>query len=125
MTSSVSAPASSAPSFAAGRREVLETVHRLNRELGITVVLITHHMDECIEADRLIVMSDGEIIADGTPREVFPQVELMRGNGLDVPATVGLLYELKKLGYPVPLDALTVEECADALYHIFKGEGEA
>ena len=109
----------------AGRREVLETVHRLNRELGITVVLITHHMDECIEADRLIVMSDGEIIADGTPREVFPQVELMRSNGLDVPATVGLLYELKKLGYDVPLDALTVEECADALYHVFKGEGEA
>ncbi|MBR3555679.1 MAG: energy-coupling factor transporter ATPase [Oscillospiraceae bacterium] len=109
----------------AGRREVLETVHRLNRELGITVVLITHHMDECIEADRLIVMSDGEIVADGTPREVFPQVELMRGNGLDVPATVGLLYELKKLGYDVPLDALTVEECADALYHVFKGEGEA
>ena len=109
----------------AGRREVLETVHRLNRELGITVVLITHHMDECIEADRLIVMSDGEIIADGPPREVFPQVELMRKSGLDVPATVGLLYELKKLGYDVPLDALTVEECADALYHVFKGEGEA
>ena len=109
----------------AGRREVLETVHRLNRELGITVVLITPHMDECIGADRLIVMSDGEIVADGTPREVFPQVELMRGNGLDVPATVGLLYELKKLGYDVPLDALTVEECADALYHVFKGEGEA
>ena len=109
----------------AGRLEVLETVHRLNRELGITVVLITHHMDECIEADRLIVMSDGEIIADGTPREVFPQVELMRSSGLDVPATVGLLYELKKLGYDVPLDALTVEECADALYNIFKGEGEA
>ena len=109
----------------AGRREVLETIHRLNRELGITVVLITHHMDECIEADRLIVMSDGEIIADGPPREVFPQVELMRKSGLDVPATVGLLYELKKLGYDVPLDALTVEECADALYHVFKGEGEA
>ena len=108
-----------------GRREVLDTVHRLNRDNGITVVLITHHMDECIEADRLIVMSDGEIIADGTPREVFPQVELMRSSGLDVPATVGLLYELKKLGYDVPLDALTVEECADALYHIFKGEGEA
>ena len=109
----------------AGRREVLETIHRLNRELGITVVLITHHMDECIEADRLIVMSDGEVIADGSPREVFPQVELMRASGLDVPATVGLLYELKKLGYDVPLDALTVKECADALYHIFKGEGEA
>ncbi len=108
----------------AGRREVLDTIHRLNRELGITVVLITHHMDECIDADRLIVMSDGEIIADGTPREVFPQVELMRTNGLDVPATVGLLYELKKLGYPVPLDALTVEECAEALYQVFKGERE-
>ena len=103
----------------AGRREVLETVHRLNRELGITVVLITHHMDECIEADRLIIMSDGEIVADGTPREVFPQVELMRANGLDVPATVGLLYELKKAGMDLPLDALTVEECADALYHVF------
>ncbi len=108
----------------AGRREVLETVHRLNRELGITVVLITHHMDECIEADRLIVMSDGKIIADGTPREVFPQVELMRGSGLDVPATVGLCYELKKRGYAVPLDALTVEECADALYQVFKGDWE-
>ena len=109
----------------AGRREVLETVHRLNRELGITVVLITHHMDECIEADRLIVMSDGEIVADGTPREVFPQVELMRSNGLDVPATVGLMYELNKLGYDLPLDALTVEECADALYQQFKGDREA
>ncbi len=108
----------------AGRREVLETVHRLNREMGITVVLITHHMDECIAADRLIVMSDGEIIADGPPREVFPQVELLRGNGLDVPATVGLLYEVKKRGFPVPLDALTVEECADALYQVFKGERE-
>ena len=87
----------------AGRREVLETVHRLNRELGIT---------------------DGEIIADGTPREVFPQVELMRSNGLDVPATVGLLYELKRLDLPLPLDALTVEECAEALYQVFKGERE-
>ena len=109
----------------AGRREVLETVHRLNRELGITVVLITHHMDECIEADRLIIRSDGEIVADGTPREVFPQVELMRANGLDVPATVGLMYELNKLGYDLPLDALTVEECADALYQQFKGDREA
>ena len=109
----------------AGRREVLEIVHRLNRELGITVVLITHHMDECIEADRLIIMSDGEIVADGTPREVFPQVELMRANGLDVPATVGLMYELNKLGYDLPLDALTVEECADALYQQFKGDREA
>ena len=109
----------------AGRREVLETVHRLNRELGITVVLITHHMDECIAADRLIVMSDGEIIADGTPKQVFPQVELMRSNGLDVPATVGLLYALKRRGCELPLDALTVEECAEALYQYFKGDREA
>jgi len=103
----------------AGRREVMDTIHRLNRENGITVLLITHHMDECVDADRLIVMSDGRIIADGTPRQVFPQVDMLRSSGLDVPATVGLLYELKKAGLDLPLDALTVEECADALYHVF------
>ncbi len=102
-----------------GRREVLETVHRLNREHGITVLLITHHMDECIGADRLIVMSDGQIIADGTPREVFPRVEMLRGSGLDVPATVGLMFELRKAGFDLPLDALSVEECAEALYRVF------
>ena len=102
-----------------GRREVLETIHRLNREHGITVVLITHHMDECIGADRLIVMSDGQIIADGTPREIFPQVEMLRGSGMDVPATVGLMFELRKAGVDLPLDALSVEECADALYRVF------
>ena len=102
-----------------GRREVLETIHRLNRENGITVVLITHHMDECVGADRLIIMSEGEIIADGSPREVFPQVELMRGTGMDVPATVGLAWELRKAGFDLPLDALTVEECAEALYRVF------
>ncbi len=102
-----------------GRREVLDTVHRLNRENGITVVLITHHMDECIHADRLIVMADGKIIADGSPREVFPQVELLRGTGMDVPATVGLAWELRKAGYDMPLDALSVEECAEALYRVF------
>ncbi len=103
----------------AGRREVMDTIHRLNREHGITVLLITHHMDECVDADRLIVMSDGRIIADGTPRQVFPQVDMLRSSGLDVPATVGLLYELKKAGLDLPLDALTVEECAEALYHVF------
>ncbi|MBR4691579.1 MAG: energy-coupling factor transporter ATPase [Oscillospiraceae bacterium] len=102
-----------------GRRDVLETVHRLNREHGITVLLITHHMDECIGADRLIVMSDGQIIADGTPREVFPRVEMLRGSGLDVPATVGLMFELRKAGFDLPLDALSVEECAEALYRVF------
>ncbi|MBR4703033.1 MAG: energy-coupling factor transporter ATPase [Oscillospiraceae bacterium] len=102
-----------------GRREVLDTVHRLNRENGITVVLITHHMDECIDADRLIVMADGAIIADGSPREVFPQVELLRDTGMDVPATVGLAWELRKAGYDMPLDALSAEECAEALYRVF------
>ncbi len=102
-----------------GRREVLDTIHRLNRENGITVVLITHHMDECIDAHRLIVMADGRIIADGSPREVFPQVELLRGTGMDVPATVGLAWELRKAGYDMPLDALSVEECAEALYRVF------
>ena len=103
----------------AGRREVLDTVHRLNRELGITVILITHHMDECIVADRLIVMSDGGIIADGAPAEVFPRVELLRSSGLDVPATVSLLYELRRAGYDLPLDALTVEKCAEVLCRVF------
>ena len=103
----------------AGRREVLDTVHRLNRELGITVILITHHMDECIDADRLIVMSDGGIIADGAPAEVLPRVELLRSSGLDVPATVSLLYELRRAGYVLPLDALTVEKCAEVLCRVF------
>ena len=102
-----------------GRQEVLETVHKLNREQGITVVLITHHMEECVEADRLIVMSAGQIIADGSPREVFPQVEKLRAAELDVPATTALLYELNKSGFNLPLEALTVEECAQALYREF------
>jgi len=102
-----------------GRKEVLETIHRLNREQGITVILITHHMDECIAADRVVVMSDGEVVLDGTPRTVFPRVDYLRSLGLDVPATVGLLYELNKEGYDFPLDALTVEECAEALLKEF------
>ena len=103
----------------AGRREVLDTVHRLNRENGITVVLITHHMDECIDADRLIIMSDGEVIADGTPRQVFPQVELLREADLTAPDTTKLLYALNQDGFDLPLDALSVEECAQALYQVF------
>lgn len=98
-----------------GRSEVIKTVTELCRTRGITVVLITHHMSECIGADRLIVMSDGSIVADGTPQEVFSQVELMRSEGLGVPATTELLYELNKSGYRLPLTALTVEECADEI----------
>ena len=99
-----------------GRREVLDTVMRLNRESGITVVLITHHMREAALAQRVIAMSDGGIIADGTPKEVFRQVELLRSVGLNVPETTQLLYGLRQDGFGLPLDALSVEECADALY---------
>ncbi len=98
-----------------GRREVLSTVHRLNREKGITVVLITHHMNEAEEADRVVVMDDGHVAMDGSPREVFVQVDALRGLGLTVPDTVDLLDRLRKDGWDVPLDALTVEECADAV----------
>ncbi len=98
-----------------GRKEVISTVRRLNRENGVTVVLITHHMDEAAQADRLIVMNEGRIIADGAPKTVFQDVEGLRQVGLTVPETVGLLYELRKAGLPVPLDALSVEECAAAI----------
>ena len=98
-----------------GRREVLSTVKKLNREKGTTVVLITHHMDEAAQADRLIVMSKGRVIADGAPRQVFQDVEGLRAVGLTVPDTTQLLWELRKEGLDVPLDALSDEECAQAL----------
>ena len=98
-----------------GRQEVLSAVHKLNREKGITVVLITHHMNEAEEADRVIVMDDGRIALDGTPKEVFTQVEPPRTMGLTVPDTVDLLDRLRKDGLDVPLDALTVDECAAAI----------
>ena len=98
-----------------GRREVLSTIHRLNREKGVTVLLITHHMNEAEDADRVIVMSDGRAVMDGTPKEVFTQVSHLRSIGLTAPDTVGLLDRLQKDGLPVPLDALNVEECAGAI----------
>ena len=98
-----------------GRREVISTVTRLCREQGITVVLITHHMSECVNADRLVVMSEGRIIADGEPREVFSQVELLKSEGLSVPATTELIWELNQEGWDLPIRALTVNECADAV----------
>ena len=98
-----------------GRQEVLSAIHKLNREKGITVVLITHHMNEAEEADRVIVMDDGRIALDGTPKEVFTQVEPLRTMGLTVPDTVDLLDRLRKDGLDVPLDALTVDECAAAI----------
>ena len=107
-----------------GRREVLETVHRLNRERGITVILITHHMREAVDADRVIVMSGGKILADGTPRQVFSQVELLQSAQLTVPETTQLLYALRQQGMDVPLDALSVEDCVQAIYRAF-GAGAA
>ena len=98
-----------------GRAEVRSTIETLNREKGITVVLITHHMTEAVRAERVIVLHEGGVLADGTPKEVFPQVELLQNAGLDVPATTRLLYELNRQGASLPLDALSTEECAQAL----------
>ena len=98
-----------------GRQEVLSAVHKLNREKGITVVLITHHINEAKDADRVIVMDDGQVVLDGGPREVFTKVEALRSMGLTVPDTIDLLDRLRRDGVAVPPDALTVEECADAI----------
>ena len=98
-----------------GRQEVLSAVHKLNREKGITVVLITHHINEAEDADRVIVMDDGQVVLDGGPREVFTKVEDLRSMGLTVPDTIDLLDRLRRDGVAVPPDALTVEECADAI----------
>ena len=95
-----------------GREEVISTVTKLCREKGITVVLITHHMSECIGSDRVIVMSNGHVIADDSPAKVFSQVELMKSEGLTVPATTELMFELNKNGWHLPLMALGVKECA-------------
>ena len=103
-----------------GRRDVLNTIKTLNRERGVTVVLITHHMDEAAQAGRLIVMAKGKVVADGAPKEVFSQVEELRKVGLTVPQTTALLWELRQEGYDVPLDALSDEECAQALYKLLK-----
>ena len=107
----------------AGRREVIDTVLRLNREQGITVVLITHHMVEAERADRVIVMNDGEVAMDGMPRQVFSQVERLHELGLAAPDTVELLYRLRRDGVDVPLENLTVDECADTICRAF-GEAE-
>ena len=99
----------------AGRREVIDTATKLCREQGITVVLITHHMEECIGADRVIVLSNGAVVADGAPKQVFSQVDLLKREGLTAPVTVRLLHALRAHGMDVPLDALTVSDCADDL----------
>ena len=102
-----------------GRSEVISTIERLNRDEGITVVLITHHMNEAEHADRVIVMNEGRVAMDGAPREVFAQVEKLKSIGLTVPDTVELLYELRGAGCDLPLAAITVDECADAIARCF------
>ena len=103
-----------------GRREVMETVKRLNKEKGITVVLITHHMEEAALTDRVVVMHKGGIAADGTPKEVFSQVELLHSIGLAAPDSVELCWKLNQAGFNLPLDKLNPEECAQALCDALK-----
>ena len=98
-----------------GRSEVLKTIKELNRASGVTVVLITHHMDEAAQADRLVVMAKGKVVADGTPKDVFQRVEELKAVGLTVPETTQLLWELRQAGVDVPLDALSDQECAAVL----------
>ena len=103
-----------------GRREVLATISRLNKDHGMTVVLITHHMPEAVLADRVVVMSNGGIIADGTPETVFTQVELLQSVGLTVPETTLLLHAMNKEGFDRPLEALSVDKCAQVLHDFLK-----
>ena len=100
-----------------GRVEILDTVKRLNREKGMTVVLITHYMDEAVQADRVVVVDNGVLAMEGTPREIFPQVDRLKQLGLDTPQVTELVQRLNKDGMKLPSDVLTVEECVDALLH--------
>ena len=103
-----------------GRREVMETISRLNQEKDITVVLITHHMDEAAQAQRVVVLHKGKVALDGDPREVFAQVETLHSIGLAAPETVELCWELNKEGFDLPLERLNAEECAQTLYEELK-----
>jgi len=103
-----------------GRREVMETIRNLNKEKDITVVLITHHMDEAAQAQRVVVLNKGEVALDGTPKEVFSQVEKLHDMRLAAPETVELCWELNKEGFDLPLERLNAEECAQTLYEVLK-----
>ncbi len=105
-----------------GRKEVIDTIKTLNRERNMTVVLITHYMDEAAQADRVVVVDHGKIVIDNVPKKVFSQVELLKGIGLDVPQVTEFAYELKKAGIDIKDDVLTVEECADEVLRILGGQ---
>ena len=105
-----------------GRREVIDTIRRLNQEKGITVVLITHHMDEAAQCGRVVVLHKGKVAADGSPREVFSQVDLLHSIGLAAPETVELCYLLNKEGFNLPLDRLDPDECAQILMESLRSD---
>ncbi len=105
-----------------GRREVMETITRLNRDKNITVILITHHMDEAAKADRVVVLDKGAVALDGTPREVFSQVEKLHSIGLRAPDSTELCWMLNQNGFDLNLDCLDEEECAQTLYNTLRGE---
>ncbi len=104
-----------------GRRLVLKTIKSLNKEYGITVILITHYMDEAAQADRIVVMNKGKVVKEGTPKEIFSQVELVKSLSLDVPQTSEIAYELSKMGYGLSTEAISIDECAQQLYDFLKG----
>ena len=103
-----------------GRREVMETIRKLNKEKDITVILITHHMDEAAQAERVVVLHKGDVALDGSPREVFAQVDKLHELGLAAPETVELCWELNKEGFDLPLERLNAEECAQTLFDVLK-----
>ena len=106
-----------------GRREVMKTIRQLNRDFGTTVVLITHYMDEAAVSDRVVIIDSGNVLKDGTPKEVFQEVELVKSVGLDVPQVTELIYELRKEGVNLPQDILTEDECYEAIKSLFTKEG--
>ena len=103
-----------------GREQVMQTIHRLNRDMGITVVAITHYMEEAAQADRVLVMSQGRVVLEGTPKEVFSQTERVRALHLDVPQAAELRDELVKAGIPMPEGIIDTGECAQALYELLR-----
>ena len=107
-----------------GRHEVIATMEKLNREEGITVLHITHYMEEAARADRVIVVNDGTVLLDGTPTEVFSRVEKLRAVGLDVPQGTELLYELRKKGYDLPCGLTSVDDCVEALLTLLEGRND-
>ena len=106
-----------------GRREVMTTLRQLNKEYGITVILITHYLDEAAQCDRVLVMDKGNLILEGLPNQVFSKVELLKSVGLDVPQVTELMYELRQAGYDVRKDVITEEECVEELMKLLAEKG--